>query len=101
MIGEECPQPGMATFQAMFCVPLVPLLQRVGMFVSSETPSSCGPRQHGHSLAKAVVARTAVAIPRHFSLVNMTAEFTGNRRKVDAKKSNPRRERRWIALAQT
>src|SRR3954454_23785645 len=44
----------MATFHAMLSVSL----QRVGMLVSSECPSPCGPRHPGHSPASAGAAET-------------------------------------------
>ena len=47
-MGEEWPLPGMGTRQKTLSV----LLQWVGMSVSSEVPSPCGPRQLGQSAAK-------------------------------------------------
>jgi len=47
----------MATFHATFSV----LLQRIGTFVSSETPSPRGPRQHGHSPAQAAAANSQLS----------------------------------------
>src|SRR5437868_14576278 len=44
-MGDECPLPGIDTFQRMFS----DSLQRTGMPVSLEVPSPRGPRQPGHS----------------------------------------------------
>src|SRR5207253_2157975 len=46
--GEECPLPGIGTFQQTLSV----LLQRMGTLVSAEVPSPRGPRQPGHCSAR-------------------------------------------------